>query len=176
MAIGRASRRFSEIGSPVSVEVRGQRQIGFENNTQTEFVMESSVPDNYFVTDPNWKHVERALSYYGTNTHVLFTLSDAMRTTCSFSYTTRIISQGDGGTNHAFSVGLNDTILQRFGPQTNGTYITLPLETALIRPGNNAIKLFYDSPYVGYLQFDFHRLSVTPWTLPWPSGSLFSLQ
>ena len=102
-----------------------------------------------------------------------FFLSGELAEKYDFVYTTRVISQGNGGTNHAFSVDLNQTTLASFDPVPDGTLVTLPLSRGLLQKGNNMIKIRYDEdPAIGgYLQFDFHRLEI----LPFPRGSVLLL-
>ncbi|HRR34854.1 MAG TPA: hypothetical protein P5026_12185 [Kiritimatiellia bacterium] len=156
------------------LELAGSWQVGYDNNSQAEFEMESNVPDDFYVTNPNWKHLERAISSGDTNVNVHFSLSGELAEKYNFLYTTRIISQGNGGTNHAFSVDINQTPLASFAPVPNGTLITLPISRGLMQPGDNMIKIRYDDdPKVGgYLQFDFHRLEI----LPFPKGTMLFLK
>ncbi len=142
------------------LELGGAWQVGTEDNNQTEFMVESGAPDDFFVTDPNWMHLERAITSGDTNVNVHFALSSELARKYFFSYKTCIIGQGPGNTNHAFSVDFNNTVLKSYPPQPNGTYITLPLDRALVRAGDNVIKVRYDGQVGGYLQFDFHRLEV----------------
>lgn len=157
------------------MELAGAWQVGLEDNSPSEFMLESSAPADYFVTNPNWKHVRRAISSGTTNTHVNFALSEELARRCFFTYTTRIVSQGGTETNqHAFSVDLNGTPVRSFLPVPNGTYIRIPLEQDLVQAGMNTIKIRYDdSPAIGgYLQFDFHRLEVADI----PKGTIFWLR
>ena len=155
------------------LELAGSWQVGYDDNNQAEFTVEGSAPDDFFVTNPNWKQLERAISSGDTNVNVHFFLSGELAEKYDFVYTTRIISQGNGGTNHAFSVDLNQTTLASFDPVRDGTLVTLPLSRGLLQKGNNMIKIRYDEdPAIGgYLQFDFHRLEI----LPFPRGSVLLL-
>lgn len=154
------------------LELGGSWQVGYEDDSQAEFIIESGAPDDFFVADPNWMHLERAITSGDTNVNVHFALSAEMASKYFFTYTTRITGQGPGGTNHAFSVDFNNTVLKSYTPVPNGTYLTLPLERALVRAGDNVIKVRYDGMIGGYLQFDFHRLEVAEA----PKGSLILLR
>lgn len=145
------------------LELAGSWQVGVEDNSQTEFIIESSAPDDYFVSDPNWMHLERALSSGDTNVMVHFTLSPELAAKQRFRYTTRIISQGDR-TNHFFSVEFNGAPLGSYSPVPDGTYLSYVLDRSRVKAGDNVFKVRYDSPYVGWLQFDFHRLEVLPYS------------
>jgi hypothetical protein len=153
------------------LELAGSWQIGNEDNSQADFMIESSAPDDFFVADTNWMHLERAITSGDTNVNVHFTLSPELVSKYRFRYTTRIISQGDR-TNHFFSVDLNNSVLGKYNPVADGTYLSYMLDKTLVKPGDNVFKVRYDSPYVGWLQFDFHRLEA----LPWPKGTLIFLQ
>jgi hypothetical protein len=153
------------------MELGGSWQVGIEDYNQAEFIIESGAPDDFFVTDPNWMHLERAITSGDTNIIVHFALSSEMANKYFLTYKTRIIGQGEN-TNHYFSVDFNNTLLKSYSPQTNGTYITLPIDRSLVKPGDNFIKVRYESLYSGYLQFDFHRLEVDLA----PSGTLLRMR
>jgi hypothetical protein len=156
------------------LELDGAWQVGYDNNTPSEFVLESSAPDDFYVTDPNWQHLERAISSGETNVNIHFSLSPELIQKYFFKYTTRIISQGNGGTNHAFSVDFNTVVLKSYAPVPNGTYISFPLDRSLLRSGDNMVTFRYDdTPTIGgYLQFDFHRLEIAEA----PKGTLIFMQ
>lgn len=160
------------------LELGGAWQIGYENNSAGEFVIESGAGDHFYVTDPNWQDVERALTYADTNNVLHFVLSDELAKKYFFSYTTRIIGQGPSSlTNYPFSVSINGLYTKSFPAQTNGTYITVPFDRSVMLAGENTINVMYDGPLTsaeggGYLQFDFHRLTVAEA----PKGTLFFLR
>ncbi len=155
------------------LEMDGSWQVGYEDNNQAEFINETSAPDDYFVSNPNWTHLERAITSGDTNVMVHFTLSSELAAKYRFRYTTRIIAQGPSMTNHAFSAEFNGVTLRSYAPVPNGTYVSLPLDRALLRSGDNVMKFRYDeTPAIGgYLQFDFHRLEI----LEQPKGTLIVL-
>jgi hypothetical protein len=68
-------------------------------------------------------------------------------------------------TNYAFSIGINNTFVNSYPAQANGTLIKLPIDRAYIRSGDNTVNLMYNGPTTaaaggGYMQFDFHKLDV----------------
>lgn len=148
------------------MELGGAWQIGADNNSQAEFRQEGLVPDDFYVTDPNWMHLERAVSMGSTNTILHFALSSELAQKYFYTYTTRIIGQGPSSlTNYAFSIGINNTFIKSYAPQANGTLIRLPIDRSYIRSGENTINLMYNGPLTtplggGYLQFDFHRMEI----------------
>lgn len=160
------------------LELGGAWQVGYENNNQSEFILESSVGDHFYVTDPNWQHLERALSYGDTNTVLHFFLSEELANKFYFTYTTRIIGQGPSSlTNYAFSVEINGDYVRSYPAQTNGTYISVPFDRSHNKTGENTINVMYNGPKTaaeggGYLQFDFHRLSAAEA----PKGSLIRVR
>jgi hypothetical protein len=69
--------------------------------------------------------------------------------------------------NYAFSVNINNLYTKSYPPLANGTLITLPINRAFIKAGDNTIHLMYNGPATmaeggGWVQFDFHRLEVNP--------------
>ncbi len=151
------------------MELGGSWQIGTNDNNQSEFAQESpSIADDYYVTDPNWKHLERSIMPGETNNIIHFTLSAELARRYCFTYTTRVIAQGPSAlTNYAFSVGVNNLYTQSYPPQANGTLITLPINRSVIKAGENTIHLMYNGPSSmaeggGWVQFDFHRLEIAP--------------
>ena len=156
------------------LELAGSWQVGYDDGSQAEFALESSAPDDFYVTNPNWQHLERAITRDDTNVNVHFSLSRELAEKYAFEYTTRIIGQGGASAPHAFSVDINQTTFASFAPVQNGTLITLPLNRGLLQADDNMVRFRYDGdPTVsGYLQFDFHRLEI----LPFPRGSLLMLK
>lgn len=160
------------------LEVGGAWQIGYDNGSTAEFIAESSAGDHFYVTDPNWQHVERAIAFGDTNTVLHFFLSDELAQKYYYTYTTRIIGQGPSSlTNYAFSVEINGEYTQSFPAQANNTYISVPFDRSHNKPGENTINVMYNGPKTaaeggGYLQFDFHRLSLSEA----PKGTLIRLR
>lgn len=160
------------------LELGGAWQVGYEDYNQAEFILESSVGDNFYVTDPVWKHAERALSYGDTNLVLHFSLSDELAQKYYYTYTTRIIGQGPSSlTNYAFSVEINGEYTASFPAQVNGTSISVPFDRTHNKTGENTINVMYNGPKTsaeggGYLQFDFHRLTVAEA----PKGTLIRLR
>ena len=168
------------------MELGGAWQVGIENMSQHEFNSESSAPDDFYITDPDWMHLERAIVYSDsrteTNTVLHFSLSPEIATNANarFAYTTRVVDQGPRDINptptHPFSIAVNGNILYQTGGIADGAYVTIPFEPGQLRPGANRISLMIDTETTSWIQFDFHRLSTTPWELPNRSGSLLSVQ
>lgn len=149
------------------LELGGAWQIGYDNYSASEFILESSAGDNFYITDPNWQHMERALTYGDTNTVLHFVLSEELAQKYYYTYTTRIIGQGPSSlTNYPFNVTINGLATQRFPAQANGTCISVPIDRTVMQSGENTIDIIYNGPMTsaeggGYLQFDFHRLTLS---------------
>ena len=161
------------------MELGGSWQLGAIDNNQADFSAESAAPDDFFVTDTNWvQHLERALTYGDTNLVLHFSLSSELAAKYFYTYSTRIIGQGpSSATNYAFSVNFNNLYMKSYPAQTNGTYITLPIDRSYVKAGDNTINLMYNGPATyaaggGWMQFDFHRLSVAQA----PKGSLILMR
>ncbi len=159
------------------MELGGSWQIGTNNNNAGEFIVESSAGDHFYITDPNWKHLERAVVQGSdTNTVLHFVLSPEMVTNHFFTYTTRVVQQGNNPNTaptppFPFSIGVNDRIMVQSTGVPDNTLVNIPFERGDLRAGENTVNLMFNSTN-GWLQFDFHRLEVAPW----PSGMLFFLR
>ena len=147
------------------LQLCGSWQVGYDNNSAGEFVIEGSVPDDYYVTDPDWMHLERALTSYGQPTiNIHFALSSEMlrKYRHLYTYTTRVVSQSGAGT-HAFSIAINGTNIYSTAGLPNSTLVSVDVPTEYMNPGMNEINLIYDDTSASsYMQFDFHRLEVRP--------------
>jgi hypothetical protein len=161
------------------MELGGAWQIGIEDNQAgTDFSQEHPTNRVYWVTDTNWKHLARAVTYGQTNIVIHFNLSSQMVERTAFTYTTRIVQQGYGsGTQplppYPFSIGMNDRVVyQSETGVPDSTLIHIPFSPGDLRAGDNAINLMFNSSN-GWLQFDFHRLNTAPWVLPNLTGTLF---
>jgi len=143
------------------LELGGSWQIGIDNNSAGEFVIEGSVPDDFYVSDPDWQHLERALTSYGEPTiNIHFALSSRLLSRYLYTYTTRVVSQSSSGT-HAFSIGVNGTNIYSTEGLPNNTLVSVPIPSELMAPGMNEINLIYDDTSASsYTQFDFHRLEL----------------
>jgi len=164
------------------LELGGAWQIGTNNNSAGDFVAESNAGDHFYITDPNWQHLERAVVQGSdSNTVLHFALSPEMVSNVLFSYTTRIVQQGrNTGTLPAppypFSIGVNGRILyQSANGVPDNTLVAIPFAPGDLRAGANDINLMFNSTN-GWLQFDFHRLETGTWNLPWPAGTLFFMR
>lgn len=178
---------LSYVGGPATwisfdwMELGGAWQMGIDNNSAGEFIAENKTGDHFYITDPNWKNLERAIVQGSdSNTVLHFVLSPEMVSNVTFSYTTRIVQQGcNPGTlptpPYPFSIGVNGRILYQSTGLPDNTLLNLPFVPGDLRPGENNINLMFNSTN-GWLQFDFHRLDTQPWELPWPGGSLLYLQ
>ena len=161
------------------MELGGAWQIGYDDNNQGEFSNEGEMPDDFYVTDPDWKHVERAVVRGSdSNTVIHFSLSQEMASKYLFSYTTRVIQQGGPGPVYQFpfSICINNLYTTNYPAQPDNTIITVPIDRAFIKAGENTINFMYNGPYSaeeggGWLQLDFHRLEVKEW----PKGTLIRM-
>jgi hypothetical protein len=163
------------------LELAGSWQVGFENNSTAEFSQEgvNNLPAHFYVTEPTWTNVYRAVTFATTNTFVHFTLSSELKQKCRFTYTTRIIGQGGFNAQdlYPFSININNRLIKSYAAVQNGTYISIPLTRDQLVSGENVIQLMYNGPLVyssggGWLQFDFHRMNMSPW----PAGTFLRLQ
>ena len=120
------------------------------------------------------------MTFTTTNAFVHFTLSPELNQKYLYTYTTRIIGQGGGGSGpflYPFSININNRHIKSYSAVANGTYITLPLAREYLVSGENSIQLMYNGPLVytsggGWVQFDFHRLNMSLW----PAGTLVRLR
>ena len=149
------------------MELGGAWQLGAIDNNQADFSAEAAAPDDFFVSDTNWvQHLERAIVYGDTNLVLHFCLSSELAAKYFYTYSTRVIGQGPSSlTNYPFIVSFNNLYTASYPAQTNGTYITLPIDRSFVKAGDNTINLMYNGPLTvpaggGWMQFDFHRLSV----------------
>jgi len=140
------------------MELGGAWQVGYDNGSQAEFSTESAAPDDFYVTNPNWLHLERALTVGDPTIHLHFSLSSEMIKRYWYSYTTRVISQGDS-TPRPFSIGVNGTILKSTPGVVNNTLVSVSIPGDLLAAGDNTINLIYNDTS-SYMQFDFHRMEL----------------
>jgi hypothetical protein len=164
------------------LEIGGAWQVGLEDNrADTDFIQEAPQYRTYWVTDPDWKHLARAVTFVQTNILIHFNLSSQMVENADFAYTTRIVSQGrSAGTEpvppYPFSIGVNGRVLYRSETGVpDNTLVTVPFTAGDLRGGDNAVNLMFDGSN-GWLQFDFHRLDTVPWILPDLTGTLFFMR
>ena len=170
------------------LELGGAWQIGYDDGKKAEFSPENAAGDDFYITDPDWKHVESALAHHSsmdTNTVLHFALSPelATNTNLRFSYTTRIIEQGRGAESdspplpYPFSISVNGAILCQTNGVPNGTLVNIPLDATTLRAGMNNINLMLETVELGnWIQFDFHRFEPTMWELPDISGTTLLVQ
>ena len=162
------------------MELAGSWQIGFENNAAPEFSQEGgSLPAHFYVTESTWTNVYRAVTFTTTNAFVHFTLSPELKQKYRFTYTTRIFGQGGytASNIYPFSININNLRIISYPAVPNGTYIQIPLNREDLVSGENFIQLMYNgalvyNPNGGWLQFDFHRLNMSPW----PGGTLLRMK
>ena len=172
------------------LSLEGGWQVGYDDNKKDEFSSESNAPDDFYVTDPNWKNMEAALARHSsmeTNTVLHFALSPELagNTDVGFTYTTRIIQQNRGTDNnyppppppYPFSIHLNGvTVFQTNGVE-NGTLVPVPIPAGLVRAGMNNINITLDTDTLAnWIQFDFHRFEPVMWELPNFSGTTLLVQ
>ncbi|HPP52929.1 MAG TPA: hypothetical protein PK777_08275, partial [Thermoguttaceae bacterium] len=140
------------------MEFGGSWQVGYDDNSLAEFVDESEAPDDFYVWDPNWKHLERAVSSPDREVNLHFTLSDELAD-FAYLYTTKIFRQDDTG-SHPIDILINGQLLASLPAQADGTYINLFILPDQLRVGDNYLTLRYQDTASGWVTFDFHRLSV----------------
>jgi hypothetical protein len=164
------------------LELAGSWQVGFENNNNPELSQEgvNNLPAHFYVTEPTWTNVYRAVTFATTNAFVHFTLSPELNQKYLYTYSTRIIGQGGGGSGpftYPFSININNRYIKSYPAVANGTYINLPLAREYLVSGENVIQLMYNGPLIygsggGWVQFDFHRLNMSLW----PGGTLLRMR
>ncbi|MDZ7618993.1 MAG: LamG-like jellyroll fold domain-containing protein [Patescibacteria group bacterium] len=145
------------------MELAGSWQVGYDDNSQAEFRQESSsYTDDYYVTDANWQHLERAVTDGDPRIRLHFNLSDELANSPDdyyFIYTTEVIGQGDG--LHPIEVWVNGTLLEHLPASSNNTVWSLDIMASLLNEGDNVIELRKGNiGSGGYAQFDFHRFEV----------------
>ncbi len=143
------------------MQLAGSWQVGYDDNSQAEFSQEGTVPSDFYITDPNWKHLERAVSSGSPSTFLHFTLSDELANSpdkFAFLYTTEVISQNPSSGN-PFDVLINGYLLGSVSAQPNNTVLSFEIPSAWLSAGDNVIALDYQLD-TGWTQFDYHRLEV----------------
>ncbi|NQT51847.1 PEP-CTERM sorting domain-containing protein [bacterium] len=145
------------------MELGGAWQVGYDDNSHAEFSHEGAAPDDFYVTDPNWQHLERAIIPTDPDINLHFFLSDELAQPqfpgMTYYYTTEILSQG-GGT-HPFDILLNGVGVRNVLASPNGTVVQVGLPWSLLQAGENVITLSYiDS--AGNIVFDYHNLQMLP--------------
>ncbi|MDA3924685.1 MAG: hypothetical protein PF904_08315 [Kiritimatiellae bacterium] len=141
------------------LEIAGSWQVGVQDLSPSEFENEGLVPDDFYVTDPNFKNMERAISHGETNTIINFALSDTVVSKYDFIYHTTIVSQGGDTPPHPFRIEVNGATIKSFDPVPNNTPIALLIHGRLLQEGNNTISIVIGETS-GWLQFDYHKLNV----------------
>ena len=138
------------------LELGGSWQVGVDNNSQSEFRAESaSYPDDFFVTDPDWMHLERALTAGDPTINLHFGLSEEMAE-YDYLYTTELYGQNPGSGN-PFGVSINGIPLGSVAGSPNGTVLDFFIPKWMVQAGDNVISLNYQAGS-GWTQFDYHRL------------------
>ena len=151
------------------LEAGGSWQIGTDDGKTADFSREDLAPNDFYVTDPDWKHMERAIvGSSESNTVLHFVLSPEMVAKYHFTYTTRVINQGwaEGITNtppYPFNIGVNQHILYQSAGVSNATLVKLRFDRGDLRAGENTINLAYTGAAGCWVGFDFHRLEAVPW-------------
>lgn len=160
------------------LEISGSWQVGFDNNTQSEFTQESHYSTDYLISDPVWKHVRRAITgYSGADIMRLnFTLSQAMIDRYDFTYIVDIRDQGFASPApqppYPVTLKINGNIITNGMAVADNTIVSFQLPDSLLTNGNNAIQWKMETvPSTTWLQFDYHRLEMTLPPGP-PKGTL----
>ncbi|MFO7936598.1 MAG: hypothetical protein R6V06_03210 [Kiritimatiellia bacterium] len=140
--------------------IGGSWQVGYADDSYAEFSNQLDVPDDFYVTVPDWLRCERAvgLTQSETNTFLHFFMSEELASRYLFSYSVKLISQSEEDAL-PFSIDLNGELLENHVPVANGTVVTVPIEQPL-KAGKNVIAFRYDSGSSGWMCFDYHRLTM----------------
>lgn len=148
------------------LELGGAWQVGYDDNTQSEFITEGDAGDHFYVTDRQWDsaagrwiwpHLERALTGSDPDLFIHFELSEELAD-LPYLYTTEVTSQSAEGT-HEMTVDVNGQLLALLPHSPNSTKFELFIPASLLQAGDNYIHLVKQNP-TGYTQFDFHRLEL----------------
>ena len=143
------------------VEIGGTWQVGVADNNYEEFEDEYVAPENFYITNPNLKALERAVVIGGEkDINLLFPLSAELAGNYALTYTTRLIGQGGGDAAHMLQVLVNDTVVQSLPGQPNGTVVTVRIDPEHLQAGQNKLTLRYNDATTGWICFDYHRLEV----------------
>jgi hypothetical protein len=140
------------------MELGGAWQVGYDDNSQAEFSAEGAAPNDYYVTDPVWKHLERALTHGQPDTRLHFSLSPELAR-YDFDYTFEFTGQSIAS-GIPIDVLINDQLLANIPASNNGTVVNLVIPSSMLLVGDNAIRLVWAGGDSGYTQFDYHRLQV----------------
>ncbi len=151
------------------MELTGSWVFGGGAGRTAPFVIEGAAPDDFYVTNPDWSHMERAMTAGDPDINIHFELSDELAANYGFVYDMRVIQQGGTPSTHPFNMLVNGTLVRSMPAQTNGTVVTMDIGSATLVGGDNTITISYNDTG-GWLQFDYHRLRVT--TVP-PEGTVF---
>lgn len=147
------------------MEMAGAWQIGYDDNSQAEFSAESAAPDDFYVTDPNWLHLERALTYGDQFTNLHFSLSPELAQ-YGFDYTFEVY--GPNPTSGVpFDVLVNGLLLANIPASPSGTVFNLFVPSWMLMAGDNVLRVQWAGGTSGWTQFDFHRFQVH---VPEPAG------
>jgi hypothetical protein len=157
------------------MDLGGSWQVGYDDNSQAEFEAESAAPLAFYVTDPNWKHLRRAMTA-GTNLiDMHFDLTPELAK-YAYLYTTEVIDQysPSGNPGNPFDVYMNGQLVGQVAGVPNGTKLGYFFTPDMLLAGDNVLRLAYRGTS-GWSQFDYHRLEVfvpepATWTLLFCGG------
>lgn len=139
-----------------SMELGGAWQVGLDNGTTSEFIEEWNAPADYYVTDPNFKHVRRAVTGGAPQTNLHFDLSDELAAR-DYRYSFEVY--GPENPETGFQVLVNGTpMLADHG--SHGEQFSIDVPRDLMQSGDNAITMQYDETdgTKRWIQWDWMRL------------------
>jgi hypothetical protein len=151
---------------------------GRHNNSATDFIVEGVGGDHFYITDPDWKHLKRAV-VQGQDTTPCCTLccrreGDERR----FSYTRRIVQQGAMQAPSPRRLPLQHRRERAHPlpppPPADTTLLNLAVRAGDLRRRERHHLMFNSNN--GWQQFDFHRLDTHTVDAACPAGSFFYLR
>jgi hypothetical protein len=156
------------------LQIAGSWQLGVQDNSPGEFENEGPLPDDFYVTDPNLKNMERAITHSDRRVTMNFSLTQLLAAEYDFTYTTRVIQQGGVNPPHPFSIEVNGTTVKSYEPLPDNTIVSVKIPPGILTDGPNTISVVFTvGATEGWLQFDFHRLEVS---IRPPAGTLILIQ
>jgi len=151
------------------LELGGSWQIGYDNGTSTEFSSEHDVADDFYVTDPNWKHFEQAVSLAEPDTYIHFFLSDEI---AEHSFLLSFEALWAENNQTAFDVLLNGTTIRSSAGDLGLYQVPIDWHSRLMESGENILQFHFTDPRADHrwIIWDWVRLEVQGDRLPEPTS------
>ena len=163
------------------LEIAGSWQVGYDNGDQWEFVREAYYSPDYFLSDPVWKHLRRAIVGHAPvdKLRLNFSLSQEIIDRYDFTYTAEIRAQGKGTgvTNEIpfpVTLKINDHIITNGLAVPDNTAVSFELPDSVLTNGNNSIEWIMEPEASIWSQFDYHKMEMALPPGP-PKGTILIL-